>query len=84
MALIKNQREQRTVILSTHNLNEIEQIAHRVLMIKSGKIILDESLKVLLKASKDDQSQPPTLKQIFINLHQLNANEETTQQVANG
>jgi len=53
LALIKNQREQRTVILSTHNLTEIEQIAHRVLIIKSGKIIIDESLNNLLNENND-------------------------------
>lgn len=84
LSLIKNQREQRTVILSTHNLTEIEQIAHRVLIIKSGRIIIDESLKDLLKGKNDGQSQPFTLKQIFMNLHQLNSNQATIPQVANG
>ncbi|WP_019028341.1 ABC transporter ATP-binding protein [Colwellia piezophila] len=86
LALIKNQREQRTVILSTHNLTEIEQIAHRVLIIKSGKIIIDQSLKGLLKAKNDQHTlfqaephlQPASLEQIFINLHQLNSSQETT------
>lgn len=92
LALIKNQREQRTVILSTHNLTEIEQIAHRVLIIKRGKIIIDESLNGLLKAKNNKhtqfqaepqpslQSKPATLEQIFINLHQVDSNQVKSNQ----
>jgi ABC-2 type transport system ATP-binding protein len=70
LALIKNQREQRTVLLSTHTLNEIEQVAQRVLMLKSGQIVLDESLDELLKKKQLTQSHPVTLEQIFIDYHQ--------------
>ena len=47
--LIKSLEYKRTVILSTHILSEIQQIAQRVLIIKSGEIIADESLKNLLR-----------------------------------
>ena len=67
--LIKNLKDQRTVILSTHILSEIEQIAQRVLIIKSGNIIVDESLDVLLKTQKEDISVEPTLEDVFIRLH---------------
>jgi ABC-2 type transport system ATP-binding protein len=67
--LIKNLKDQRTVILSTHILSEIEQIAQRVLIIKSGNIIVDESLDVLLKTQKGDISVAPTLEEVFIRLH---------------
>lgn len=85
LALIKNQREQRTVLLSTHTLTEIEKIAQRILMIKSGQIIIDEPLETLLngrsgqsehvhdKGSADlhrGQLSPITLEQIFIEHHQ--------------
>lgn len=70
LALIKNQRDQRTVLLSTHSLNEIEQIAQRILMIKAGRIVVDEPLDELLKSSELTQSQPLTLEQVFINYHQ--------------
>ncbi|MEW6996381.1 ABC transporter ATP-binding protein [Colwelliaceae bacterium BS250] len=81
LALINNQREQRTVLLSTHTLPEIEKIAQRILMIKSGQLVIDESLDTLLKArvNIDDkhnaeipnsQSKPITLEQIFIDYHQ--------------
>ena len=95
LALIKNQREQRTVILSTHNLTEIEQIAHRVLIIKNGKIVIDQPLSELLNENNNThsptqvQSQSTTLEQIFINLHQLNSSQtkskqEPAAQVTNG
>ncbi|WP_339722491.1 ABC transporter ATP-binding protein [uncultured Paraglaciecola sp.] len=70
LALIKNQRDQRTVLLSTHTLTEIEQVAQRVIMIKSGRIVLDDPLDVLLNSSDANQSQPLTLEQVFINHHQ--------------
>ncbi|OUS27779.1 multidrug ABC transporter ATP-binding protein [Thalassotalea sp. 42_200_T64] len=79
LALIKNQQEQRTVLVSSHTLAEIEQIAQRVLMIKSGQIILDESLELLLKGKNDNPSPPLTLEKIFINHHQ-----ELTQATAGG
>ena len=67
--LIKNLKDQRTVILSTHILSEIEQIAHRVLIIKSGRIIVDESLETLLKTPDDTKDAQPTLEEVFIKMH---------------
>ncbi len=51
--LIKNLKEKRTVLLSTHILSEIEQIAQRVLIIRSGEIIADQPLDALLGASSE-------------------------------
>jgi ABC-2 type transport system ATP-binding protein len=79
LTLIKNQRDQRTVLLSTHTLTEIEQVAQRVLMIKSGRIVLDDPLDELLKGKVPSQSQPVTLEQVFINYHQPQALENKTQ-----
>jgi ABC-2 type transport system ATP-binding protein len=67
--LIKALRNERTVLISTHILSEIEQIAQRVLIIKSGQIIVDESLETLLRTSGDDQGAQPTLEEVFIKLH---------------
>jgi ABC-2 type transport system ATP-binding protein len=67
--LIKSLRHERTVILSTHILSEIEQIAQRVLIIKSGQIIIDESLDQLLKSQKGVQCAESTLEDYFIKLH---------------
>ncbi|MBL4631374.1 MAG: ABC transporter ATP-binding protein, partial [Paraglaciecola sp.] len=69
LTLIKSQRDQRTVLLSTHTLTEIEQVAQRVVMIKSGRIVLEESLDKLLKSTDSNQSNPSTLEQVFINYH---------------
>ena len=49
--LIKSLRYERTVILSTHILSEIEQIAQRVLILRAGKIIVDEPLESLLNSN---------------------------------
>ncbi|TWX72967.1 ABC transporter ATP-binding protein [Colwellia sp. C1TZA3] len=86
LALINNQKEQRTVLLSTHTLPEIEKIAQRILMIKSGQLIIDQSLQSLLKgtnqqasmntvhenSAKDENNQAKklSLEQIFFNHHQ--------------
>jgi len=67
--LIKSLRHERTVILSTHILSEIEQIAQRVLIIKSGQIIVDELLDQLLKSQKGVQCAESTLEDYFIRLH---------------
>lgn len=61
--LIKNLEYKRTVILSTHILSEIQQISKRVLIIKSGEIIIDETLENLLREFKSN------LEDIFLRLH---------------
>ncbi len=74
LSLIKNQRDQRTVLLSSHTLTDIEQIAQRVLIIKHGRVVLDSTLDDLLKNKAPNQSPSLTLEQVFINHHQ----EQTT------
>ncbi|MBU3002017.1 ABC transporter ATP-binding protein [Paraglaciecola arctica] len=70
LALIKNQQDQRTVLLSTHTLTEIEQVAKRVILLKTGQIVFDKPLDELLNLSNSNQVQPLTLEQVFINHHQ--------------
>ena len=67
--LIKSLEHKRTVILSTHILSEIQQIAKRVLIIKSGEIIVDEPLENLLKEFKS------TLEDVFLRLHPAGENQ---------
>ena len=67
--LIKSLEYKRTVILSTHILTEIQQIAQRVLIIKSGEIIIDESLENLLRGSGS------SLEDVFLKLHSAKAEE---------
>ncbi|MBP9853982.1 MAG: ABC transporter ATP-binding protein [Candidatus Omnitrophica bacterium] len=66
--LIKNIEKRRTVILSTHILSEIEQMAQRVIIIKKGSIIKDSSLEEMLK----DHSN---LEEAFLKTIGFNTNE---------
>ena len=68
--LIKGLKDRRTVILSTHILSEIEQIAQRVLIIKAGELIVDQSLEALLKSHTTDRSGRPSLGQVFLHYHE--------------
>lgn len=66
--LIKSLEYKRTVIISTHILSEIQQIAKRVLIIKSGEIVIDETLENLLSGPK------PDLEDVFLKLHSAKEN----------
>jgi ABC-2 type transport system ATP-binding protein len=68
-ALIKDLRQERTVLLSTHILSEIEQIAHRVLIIRRGEIIVDGSLEALLSAPGTAPTGRSTLEDVFLRCH---------------
>ncbi|MFT5312575.1 MAG: ABC-2 type transport system ATP-binding protein [Paraglaciecola sp.] len=68
-ALIKNQQGQRTVLVSTHTLSEIENIAERVLIIKSGVVIVDETLHTLLQPKDTASSSAQSLEAVFLSLH---------------
>lgn len=46
--LIKNLEGSRTVIVSTHILSEIESLVRRVLIIKEGRLVVDERLERLM------------------------------------
>lgn len=75
--LIKSLKDHRTVILSTHILSEVEQIAQRVLMIKAGELIVDKPLDELLNThgiyQGSDKSgknrKAATLEQVFEHYH---------------
>lgn len=51
-SLIKNIGKNKTVILSTHIMQEVEAICDRVIIINKGKIVADESLANLLNQYK--------------------------------
>jgi ABC-2 type transport system ATP-binding protein len=51
-ALIRQQAEQRTVILSTHILPEVVQVCQRVVIIHRGRIVADDSLGRLTSESR--------------------------------
>lgn len=65
-ALIEDLEEERTIIISTHILTEIEQIARRVLIIKDGLIVADDTMDNLLV---DEQGGARTLEDVFLNLN---------------
>lgn len=67
--LIKSQECERTIILSTHILTEIEQIAQRVLIIKGGEIILDQSTQELC-------DQEESLEKVFFRVNGAVENQE--------
>ncbi|WP_448564953.1 ABC transporter ATP-binding protein [Thalassotalea ganghwensis] len=46
-ALIKDIAQQATVILSTHIMQEVNALCNRVLIIKAGKLLVDEKLEAL-------------------------------------
>ncbi len=51
--LIKNSGKNKTVMLSTHIMQEVEKMCNRVIIINKGKIVADEQLEIL-KAKKID------------------------------
>lgn len=51
--LIKSFEHKKTILLSTHILPEIEQMAKRVIMIRAGKIIVDNYIEKLITAEED-------------------------------
>ena len=51
--LIRNLGKKKTVLLSTHIMQEVEAMCDRVIMIKKGTIVADREIKSL----KDDQKQ---------------------------
>lgn len=51
-ALIKQMAEDKTIIISTHLLEEAETVCNRIIVLNKGKIKADGDLKTLLKQTK--------------------------------
>jgi len=66
--LIRNLEEERTIIISTHILTEIEQIARRVLIIKDGIIVADDTMDDLLSNEQGEGGQR-SLEEVFLELN---------------
>ena len=47
--LIKDMGKGKTIVISTHLLDEAQSIANRIILINKGKIVADGSLKDILK-----------------------------------
>ncbi len=67
--LIKDMGKNKTIIISTHLLDEAETVANRIILINKGKIIIDGSLKTILS-----QTKKTSLEEAFRKL--TNATEE--------
>lgn len=61
--VIKNLGENKTVLLSTHIMQEVEAMCSRVILLNHGKIIADDTLEGLKQTSPND-----SLETIFRNL----------------
>ncbi|MGZ3755712.1 MAG: ABC transporter ATP-binding protein, partial [Mucilaginibacter sp.] len=61
--LIVDLGKTKTVILSTHIMQEVEAVCNNVIIINKGKIVADDSLAGLLKQNKEN-----SLEKIFIEL----------------
>ncbi len=64
--LIQKLKHQMTIILSTHILSEIEQIANRVVIIKKGAIVFDNPIDVVRQNGN-------SLEKLFLDLHEEEA-----------
>lgn len=53
-ALIKNLGKEKTVILSTHIMQEVSAICNRVIIINKGKIVADDTSEILQQKTGDD------------------------------
>ena len=53
-ALIKSLGKEKTVILSTHIMQEVEAICDRAIIINKGKLVADDSTQNLKKKSKSN------------------------------
>jgi ABC-2 type transport system ATP-binding protein len=61
--VIKNLGKNKTVLLSTHIMQEVEAMCSRVILLNKGKIVADNTLEGLKQTSPND-----TLETIFRNL----------------
>ncbi len=79
--LIRNIGKERTVILSTHIMQEVEAICDRVLIINKGKIVADDTTRVLQERSSSAGSilvefDKKVQKTELLNIHGVTAVEE--------
>lgn len=81
--LIKNMGKEKTVILSTHIMQEVQAICNRVIIINKGKIAADDSIDKLQQQSGNDSVVKVKFKQP-VNPQQLQAISGVTRVIATG
>ena len=65
-----NREHGTTVILTTHDMQDIQAIAQRVILIGKGRILLDGSLEDIRRQGKpDDPAAEDSLDQAVANLY---------------
>ncbi len=69
--LIKGLAKEKTIILSTHILKEVEATSQRAIIIHEGKIVMDKSLEEISNMQKGASGIRLTLKGIVDNLDSL-------------
>jgi len=75
--LIKNLSKDRTIIISTHVMQEVEAICDRALIINKGKMVADSNVKDLNKLVKGKSSINVDIEgnNVISNLHAINGIE---------
>ena len=68
-SLIKSFKGEKTILLSTHIMQEVEAICDRVIILKDGKVVADEHIKTIKNARK---------KELFYRVHFLPRNYRNT------
>ncbi len=80
--LIRKLAENKTIILSTHILKEVEASCERVIIIHNGDIVLDDKLAHLQQDSQNKYTYKVTLKGNISNARETLAQSLSTEQVA--
>lgn len=60
--ILEFKRENKTILITTHNMQEAERVCDRILIMNKGKIIADETPELLLKKIKPASTMVFTLK----------------------
>ena len=83
--LMMNKKYNTTVILTTHDMSDIEMLCNRIIMIEKGNIIYDGSLKDIKKKFGDLRTLNIQLDTTSINLEELKTfNDQVNYEFENG
>ena len=83
--LMMNKKYNTTVILTTHDMSDIEMLCNRIIMIEKGNIIYDGSLKDIKKKFGDLRTLNIQLDTTSINLDELKTfNDQVNYEFENG